>query len=653
MLPDVNKYFPDCVSTCKIFLYHIKMPQEKEARDVSGDPLLVRQVTSADITGSSCNSEKDDNNCRVAKEDDSLTADDDPDGSLLPEDAIVVDTTAESSLDEIGGSSYEVVCLDTDGGETSTIKDGLNQSQTSVDGVPSYDTDMPEGVCLDTDGGETSTIKDRLNESQTSVDAVPSYDIDMPEGVCLDTDGGETSTIKDRLNESQTSVDAVPSYDTDFAGVLTDIEYSMLTGKKISDARPRKRCFNCLGDHNLTECSDPPDPARIAVNRKKFLNTRVSNVRYHEDIENKYGQFQPGKLSENLRHALGLKPYQLPLFIYRMRVLGYPPGWLLDAEVHQTDVKMYDGSGKSVSHPNTEDGEIEPTSVKYKPERLVSFPGFNDPVPRGVRDECHRYNFPPMQHHHQRTEFLRFMNMNKAEAYRKKKLKDSQLRSEAVDANVTSSSEMEVDESGINKAAEIVFNPPLPEDPLPPPPPLECPSPPQVKVLDVEEGEICEDSQTSLSDLEAKRLKILKELEDSTSQTACAEEDKSQKDKDSRVVITGNDEQCGENSEDSRMSGNSAADLSQSENSSNEFNENVKKHKRHHRSHSKGFKFGAVIPESSTPFKVLPTAEKWAVDVSDHINFENLPNALGTWDKMKGVMGKVKKQMHELHNDDE
>lgn len=68
--------------------------------------------------------------------------------------------------------------------------------------------------------------------------------------------------------------------------------------------------------------------------------------RYHEDGENKFGHFQPGKLSENLRYALGLRPNQLPIFVYRMRVLGYPPGWLRDAEVHQADMKLYDATGK-------------------------------------------------------------------------------------------------------------------------------------------------------------------------------------------------------------------------------------------------------------------------------------------------------------------
>lgn len=39
-----------------------------------------------------------------------------------------------------------------------------------------------------------------------------------------------------------------------------------------------------------------------------------------------------------------------------------------------------------MSHPDEEDGEAEPTTVKYKPEKLVSYPGFNDSIPHGVQD---------------------------------------------------------------------------------------------------------------------------------------------------------------------------------------------------------------------------------------------------------------------------
>nr|5LXR_B Chain B, Zinc finger CCHC domain-containing protein 8 [Homo sapiens]5LXY_C Chain C, Zinc finger CCHC domain-containing protein 8 [Homo sapiens]5LXY_D Chain D, Zinc finger CCHC domain-containing protein 8 [Homo sapiens]5LXY_F Chain F, Zinc finger CCHC domain-containing protein 8 [Homo sapiens]5LXY_H Chain H, Zinc finger CCHC domain-containing protein 8 [Homo sapiens]5LXY_J Chain J, Zinc finger CCHC domain-containing protein 8 [Homo sapiens]5LXY_L Chain L, Zinc finger CCHC domain-containing len=39
-------------------------------------------------------------------------------------------------------------------------------------------------------------------------------------------------------------------------------------------------------------------------------------------------RFKPGVISEELQDALGVTDKSLPPFIYRMRQLGYPPGWL-------------------------------------------------------------------------------------------------------------------------------------------------------------------------------------------------------------------------------------------------------------------------------------------------------------------------------------
>ncbi|XP_042212398.1 zinc finger CCHC domain-containing protein 8 homolog isoform X3 [Homarus americanus] len=553
-----------------------------------------------------------------------------------PEEMIVLDTTAEGCPDEQDKATPD----------ESIKEDSVNEDVANSSNSFSFPEEM---IVLDTTPEGCPDEQDK---------ATPDEFV-MPEGVCLDTDGDEISILETVEHEPQAALDVVPSYETDFAGVLSDIEYSMLTGKKIKEPRQKKNCFNCLGDHNLSECKERHDLGKIAENRRKLINFRVSAVRYHEDTENKYGHYQPGKISENLRHALGLKPNQLPLFIYRMRVLGYPPGWLLDAEVHKANVRMFDASGESVSHPDTEDGEAEPNLVKYKPERLVSFPGFNDPVPQGVRDEYQEYSFPPLQPCHQRSEFLRYMNMNKAEAYKKKKLKGSELRSKSLNASLASAGEMEVDvESEANKLTDIEFNPPLPEEPLPPPPPLDAPPPPppqpQKRPYDVEDGEISEDSQASLGDLEAKRLKILSELEDaSSSQGADVQEEKKKKENIVKSVEINKTEYVAENSEDSKMSSTSAADSNHSENSSTDVGESTSKQKRHHRSHSKGFRLGVVIPDSCTTYKTLPDSVKWTVDVSDHIVFENLPDALGTWNKMKGLMNNVKKRMTELHADED
>ena len=76
------------------------------------------------------------------------------------------------------------------------------------------------------------------------------------------------------------------------------------------------------------------------------------------------------------------------------------------------------------------------------------------------------------------------------------------------------------------------------------------------------------------------------------------------------------------------------------------------KNKTHRRAKSKGFVLGAVIPDSITHFTALPDADKWTVDVTDHILFENLPDALGTWDNMRGIMKKVRSKISRLHAED-
>lgn len=169
----------------------------------------------------------------------------------------------------------------------------------------------------------------------------------------------------------------------------------------------------------------------------------------------------------------------------------------------------------------------------------------------------------------------------------------------------------------------------------------------------MEDGEISCDSQDSVGGLIVKKQKILKELEGENTQNGNKEEQGSEK-KDKTDINNSIDKVNQEESEDSQLSSTSGADLAQSENScsGDGTSDEKSKTKRHHRSHSKGFKLGTVIPDSSTPYKSLPSAEKWTVDVSDHIVFDNLPDALGTWDKMKGIMGKVKRKMNLLHADE-
>lgn len=51
--------------------------------------------------------------------------------------------------------------------------------------------------------------------------------------------------------------------------------------------------------------------------------------------------------SKELLDALGVVANTLPPFIYRMRELGYPPGWLKEAEMENSGLMLYDGKSKS------------------------------------------------------------------------------------------------------------------------------------------------------------------------------------------------------------------------------------------------------------------------------------------------------------------
>jgi len=83
-------------------------------------------------------------------------------------------------------------------------------------------------------------------------------------------------------------------------------------------------------------------------------------------------------MSPELRDALGLKPNELPLHIYKMRKLGYPPGWLQEAKIAHSGVSVY-GLGGVVPEEGDEEGQVfeEGEKDKYDMKKIIKFPGFN------------------------------------------------------------------------------------------------------------------------------------------------------------------------------------------------------------------------------------------------------------------------------------
>lgn len=117
------------------------------------------------------------------------------------------------------------------------------------------------------------------------------------------------------------------------------------TANDANDKPKSGSCWNCGGDHNMRECKEPMN--RENISRGKQLFQRSKTERYHLDAEQKFAHFLPGSISENLREALGLRKRELPLYIYKMRLYGYPPGWLEDAKVTRSGLTLFNAE---VSH---------------------------------------------------------------------------------------------------------------------------------------------------------------------------------------------------------------------------------------------------------------------------------------------------------------
>lgn len=153
---------------------------------------------------------------------------------------------------------------------------------------------MPEGISLDMEGDEEECSVGPVSR----LDIVPSYDAVSFAGVPVFISVGigflsregrkkiylfDNKTVNMYILVLSSMCRSICIYKhpfllQSFTGILTDVEYNMETGKKINDALPKMCCFNCLGDHNVSDCPKPQDMQRIAANRKKHNVTRVPNV---------------------------------------------------------------------------------------------------------------------------------------------------------------------------------------------------------------------------------------------------------------------------------------------------------------------------------------------------------------------------------------
>lgn len=63
--------------------------------------------------------------------------------------------------------------------------------------------------------------------------------------------------------------------------------------------------------------------------------------------------------------------------------------------------------------------------------------------------------------------------------------------------------------------------------------------------------------------------------------------------------------------------------------------------------------FGTPLIKQVSRYTQLPVGEKWSVGVTDVIDFENLPDATGTYQKLTGVIKKVRQVIKQINDDPE
>ncbi|CAH2990509.1 unnamed protein product [Chilo suppressalis] len=560
----------------------------------------------------------------------------------------------------------------------------------------------------------------KLHENNSSeLDSETDIELDIwPEDLNEDDYENDDNTEQDGLF----FVDTAPCSSADEVPTYTQVS-TLISNNPIKEPSPPPTlrrtplCFNCDGPHQLRECRMPRNNTRIAEKRKNM--TRVG--RYHIEDEQKYGHLIPGRISGKLRHALGLKRHEHPLYIYKMRMLGYPPGWLEEARISHSGITMFDSSGTAIQDPEEEEGEVcEPGSRdKFDIKKILDFPGFNVPASSRYKEEAHLLGLPPMSEQDSKIAMLQMLAPNAMKAYKRKKL--TLFPSSENNTATQETAEMDLD-SG-EEAAEFPSVPPLPDEappPLPvaPPPPPSTPPPespppappgiedeitetskqetesadeksaddievievmkvkdipvPQPVMITIDDDE--DKSQVSsgrdsptLDDLEEKKLALLNALKgevglkDNLSINSEIENDGNNTANDEHILDecskAPNDESNSQNESDKEKTepsnivneetvvaegipvnetntiSDSQCNLSTPENKTGSV---------------KTTSYGTPVMNIASSYVKLPSDDKFAKDICDVINFENLPNSTGKYKKICSLLKKVKSEVDRI-----
>ncbi|XP_028143753.1 zinc finger CCHC domain-containing protein 8 homolog [Diabrotica virgifera virgifera] len=353
-------------------------------------------------------------------------------------------------------------------------------------------------------------------------------------------------------------------------------------------------CFNCDQGHALKDCPLPKNYNKINMKRQQMkMMKEKQSARYHLEEEQKYAHLTPGKISDKLREALGIKRNQLPSYIYQMRGHGYPPGWLEEAKFVYSNLTMFDSDGNNVRAKNVKKNQGLDT------EKIIEYPGFNVPMEKHCKDEYRQHHVPPYSNQFSKAAMIEFFEKQYSKQQDDFETQDMDVDDEEHDIAMHRGKALETS----------------------------VPSP-------------------SLVALEKEKLTLLAALDDSSNSNLKSESGETSNIEQTEVdpLPPGIDDSTSEDvtKVPSKLSTSSVLEDSQEtpEADVTPINKKV--------IHSN---FGTPILKSCSPYSILPNPDNFMKDVSPVINFENLPNSTGTYEKMVGLLQKVRSTMKKIPKD--
>ncbi|XP_026816970.1 zinc finger CCHC domain-containing protein 8 homolog [Rhopalosiphum maidis] len=387
-------------------------------------------------------------------------------------------------------------------------------------------------------------------------------------------------------------------------------------GKNNFAAQRQNSCWNCNSvNHSLHNCPEPRVQWKIAKNRNAFLMQKQQqqnaggrnfknrfgnhkNVRYFiAGTKTLWSDLTPGKLSDNLLKALGVPENGLPVHIYRMREHGYPSGWLEEAREEYSGISIYTKPNECLPLPGRENGINDYFHCNINERKLHEFPGFNAPCPPDVIDEGKKFGCPEY-------------NPEQSLKHMYERLKNGQIGKNGIALSGASSQDTSLASiknecSTDGNTLDLKTKEELKKGP---------PSSP-------EDGEITEDeSKSENNDEKFSSNETVPEIDEqniSKSFVSC--------------VDTQNDSQT--NVSDSKMTEN---ELFSTPTSKRQFGD------------VKSEILGTPVLKNFSSYGNRPTHENFAKGMVDMVDHENLPNSIGTFQKLKEILKDVRKTIKDL-----